>query len=286
MQGGTTLMGPIVLAGANPFVVFDATNNGTATISDSVTLGTGTNTWNINHGTASFDMVVSGAITGPGSFVKTGNGVLDLTGTNTYVGTTTVSAGKLAINGSITSNVTVDVGATLQGTGTITGNVDVFGFMAPGNSVGTTNITGTYEQHTGSTLNNEITPTVSDLVIATGNITIDAGATFALIPDPGIYTAGKSYPVLQSTGGTITGIFSNFTNTNPMVMGHLVYTPTEVFFQIDKTGLVLMLIPPPGNAGKVAAALDKIVAAGNTSLDPLIMTLVPLRGPQLVKITW
>jgi len=68
-----------------------------------------------------------------------------------------------------------------------------------------------------------------------------------------------------------------------MVMGHLVYTPTEVFFQIDKTGLVLMLIPPPGNAGKVAAALDKIVAAGNTSLDPLIMALVPLRGSQLMN---
>ncbi len=147
MQGGTTLMGPIVLAGANPFVVFDPTNNGTATISDTVTLGTGTNTWNIPHGTASFDMVVSGAITGPGSFVKTGNGVLNLAGTNTYVGTTTVSAGKLAINGSITSNVTVDAGATLQGTGTVIGNVDVFGFMSPGNSVGTTNVIGTYEQH-------------------------------------------------------------------------------------------------------------------------------------------
>jgi len=38
-----------------------------------------------------------------------------------------------------------------------------------------------------------------------------------------------------------------------------------------------------GNAAKVAAALGKIVASGNTSLDPLISTLVPLSHSQLVS---
>ncbi len=225
-------------------------------------------------------MQVSGAIS-MGSLTKTGAGLLNLTGTNTYVGPTIVQSGPLAVNGSITSNVTVNAGATLQGTGTVIGNVDVFGTMSPGNSVGTFNVNGTYTQETGSTLNNEITPTVSDLVSATGNIIIDAGATFALMPDPGVYTAGTIYPVMQSTGGAVSGTFSNLTNTNPMIMGHLVYTPTEVFFQIDKTGLVLM--STTGNAAKVAAALGKIVASGNTSLDPLISTLVPLSHSQLVS---
>ena len=76
---------------------------------------------------------------------------------------------------------------------------------------------------------------LSDLVNATGNITIDPGATFALMPDMGIYTAGTIYEVMQSTGGAVTGTFSNFTNTNPMVMGHLVYTPSGVFFEVGQS---------------------------------------------------
>lgn len=42
-----------------------------------------------------------GAISGPGSLTKAGAGTLLLTGTNTYSGQTTVSAGTLAVNGSI-----------------------------------------------------------------------------------------------------------------------------------------------------------------------------------------
>jgi autotransporter-associated beta strand protein len=49
---------------------------------------------------------VSGVIsgTGGGSLVKTGIGILALSGTNTYTGTTTVNAGALVVNGSIASS--------------------------------------------------------------------------------------------------------------------------------------------------------------------------------------
>jgi len=40
--------------------------------------------------------------------------------------------------------VTVNAGATLGGTGTIVGNVVNNGTVAPGNSIGTLNITGNY----------------------------------------------------------------------------------------------------------------------------------------------
>jgi autotransporter-associated beta strand protein len=278
LQTGTSITGPLDLSGSGSVVL--SGSSGTALIGGStLNLGGGTVTFNMGGSTGPV-MQVSSAMSN-GSLTVTGSGLLDLTGVNTYVGPTTVSSGTLAVNGSITSNTTVDVGATLQGTGTITGNVDVFGTMAPGNSIGTMNITGNYEQHPGSTLANEITPTSTDLVKATGNITIDPGATFALMPDPGIYTAGTIYEVMQSTGGAVTGTFSNFTNSNPMVMGRLFYTPTGVFFEINQTGLVLMATT--GNAAKVAAALDAVVASGNTSLNPLIMTLVPLNHSQLVS---
>ena len=58
------------------------------------------------------------------SFTKTGGSRLTLSGSNTYTGTTAVSAGTLLVTGALTSsNVTVESGASLGGTGTVGGNL-------------------------------------------------------------------------------------------------------------------------------------------------------------------
>jgi uncharacterized repeat protein (TIGR02543 family) len=62
------------------------------------------------------------------SLVKDGTGTWILTGANAYTGTTTVAAGKLLINGSLSSAdkpLNVLAGATLGGTGTIGRNVSI-----------------------------------------------------------------------------------------------------------------------------------------------------------------
>jgi autotransporter-associated beta strand protein len=60
-----------------------------------------------------------------------------LAGTSSYTGATTVSAGRLAVNGSIaaSSGVSVAAGATLGGTGTVAA-ITGAGLVAPGNSPG------------------------------------------------------------------------------------------------------------------------------------------------------
>ena len=50
-------------------------------------------------------------MSGSGALTKQGAGLLNLTGNNVVGGGTTVSAGTLAVNGSLTSNVTVARGA-------------------------------------------------------------------------------------------------------------------------------------------------------------------------------
>ena len=45
------------------------------------------------------DQTLSGVISGTGALTQSGAGTLELTGANTYSGTTTVSAGTLALNG-------------------------------------------------------------------------------------------------------------------------------------------------------------------------------------------
>lgn len=65
----------------------------------------------------------SGSVTGQGMLNKVGTGTLRLTGTRTSDGTTIVSGGTLLVDGSITSTggVSVETGATLGGTGNISG---------------------------------------------------------------------------------------------------------------------------------------------------------------------
>lgn len=72
---------------------------------------------------------------------KSGSGWLSLAGTNTYTGPTTVSAGILAVNGSLGSTaVSVANDAMLSGWGSIAGPVSVAagGILAPGNSSAST----------------------------------------------------------------------------------------------------------------------------------------------------
>jgi len=70
---------------------------------------------------------------------KVGTGKLTLSGSNTYSGATTVSAGLLLVNGSLTNSaVTVGTGGTLGGSGTLGALVAVQsgGVLSPGNSPG------------------------------------------------------------------------------------------------------------------------------------------------------
>ena len=86
----------------------------------------------------------AGVISNAGALTKSGAGTLTLTATNTYTGATTVAAGKLVVNGSISNSaVTVSNGAVLGGTGPVGATVvKSGGTIAPGNSPGIETING------------------------------------------------------------------------------------------------------------------------------------------------
>jgi autotransporter-associated beta strand protein len=100
---------------------------------------------------------VSAALTGAVGLTKTSNNSATLSGANTYTGPTSVNSGTLVVNGSVTSNVTVNAPAVLNGTGTFIGNVTGNGTVSPGitgvnNGVGRMHITGNLVPSAGGTL--------------------------------------------------------------------------------------------------------------------------------------
>ncbi|WP_268630039.1 autotransporter-associated beta strand repeat-containing protein, partial [Escherichia coli] len=95
--------------------------------------------------------VYSNNISGHGGLTKEGMGTLVMTGANTYAGPTLVNQGRLAINGSVTSDVSVQNGGIVGGSGTV-GSLTARrgGTVAPGNSIGTLNVAGNVSFEPGS----------------------------------------------------------------------------------------------------------------------------------------
>ena len=83
------------------------------------------------------DISYGGVISGIGKLVISGSGKVTLTGDNTLTGATTVSAGKLVVDGTLAGGLLgVAPGGTLGGHGQV-GAITLRGLVAPGNAAGT-----------------------------------------------------------------------------------------------------------------------------------------------------
>jgi subtilase-type serine protease len=89
------------------------------------------NTWSLN--TMIFDSEFANDISGTGGLIKSGVSTLIMSGNNTYSGNTVINKGRLEINGSLMSNVTVNAEGNLGGSGSINSNVDNYGLISNGN---------------------------------------------------------------------------------------------------------------------------------------------------------
>jgi fibronectin-binding autotransporter adhesin len=202
-----------VESGANLTVGTSLNVSGTAEL---VLASTASVIGSINY-SSSANSTIEGVIAGTDKTLTLNNSsaVLTLTGNNTYTGATTIDAGKLVVNGNISSSSLTSVasGATIGGSGTV-GDLTVSsgGFINPGNSPGILNVSGDYTQAglytaeiTGLTAGTE-----HDQINVTGSVDITGGSLTALFT-AGTYAANDLIFILLNDGvDAITGTYSGF----------------------------------------------------------------------------
>lgn len=193
---------------------------------------------------------LSNTVSGTGAFEKTGDGNLVLTGNSTYSGATEVSSGKLSVNGSLASVVSVGSGAVLGGSGTIGGaTVASGGTLSPGNSIGTLTSTGNVTFAGGSAYAVEIDASgSSDRLDVNGAITIGNNVNLVVTPlsSHSAYSLATQYAILTATGG-ISGVFSS-------VEENFAYLTAKVTKSADNGTAYLSFIRTSPETGLLAAA--------------------------------
>ncbi len=222
--------------------------------------------------------VYSNNISGHGGLTKEGMGTLVLTGNNTYSGPTLVNQGRLAVNGSVTSAVSVQSGGIVGGSGTV-GSLTARqgGTVAPGNSIGTLNVAGNVSFEPGSRYAVEVGPNgQSDRIQSSGSATIGGGEVAVTLENsPNLLTQsevrsllGQQYTILSAQQG-VSGQFDAVAPNYLFLGTGLSYQPTGVTLSVGRNGTSFASVAQTANERAAAAAADAL-AAGNPVYESLL----------------
>ena len=230
----------------------------TLTGGGTVSLSTAASAGAMTVGSGSFSGAIADGGAKPGSVTVAGPGTFTLSGTSTYTGPTTVNGGMLAVNGSIAgSEVTVNPGGTLGGTGTVGPTTIAGGRLSPGNSIGTLTVNGSLSFNPSSTYLVEVSPTAADRANATGTASL-GGAVQATLQS-GAYVP-KSYTILSGSG--LSGTFGSLAAAGvPFGLSAALSYGTNTV-DLNLTSVLAQTAGLNGNQAQVAGALDRGFNAG------------------------
>lgn len=212
------------------------------------------------------DTRYAGVLSGTGAFAKTGRGTLELSGdSSAFAGTTTVSAGTLAVGdtGALGGLVHVQNEATLTGSGTVGTAVLAGGAtLAPGAGVGTLKVQGDLTFSPGSSYRVEAAPDgSSDRVDVAGTARIEGGSVIHVGPD-GNFAPSMRYTILRA--GAVQGRFDTVASDYAYLSAGLDYSDPA---------MIQMTLERRDNAGSEIRFADLARSANQRAVANALETL-------------
>ncbi|MFN3521036.1 MAG: autotransporter domain-containing protein [Phenylobacterium sp.] len=213
----------------------------------------------------------SGVISGSGPLIKTGDGLLNLTGDSGFSGQVQIQGGRLAVNGSLAGGLaTVLEGAEIGGNGRIGGLiVRNRATAAPGNSIGKLSVATFVVFEKGSTYALEVDAAgANDRIAATGTATLEGGTVQVLAAD-GEYKPMTTYTILTADGG-VTGTFAGATTNLAFLSPELNYSADAVTLTLVRNDLTFASVAATPNQAAVGAVADQVFGYGSEVYDTLL----------------
>ena len=205
----------------------------------------------ISVGNNSASTTCSGALKGSGSLMKVGSGALALTGSSTFTGSTTVSQGKLVVDGWLTNSAVNVNGGTLGGSGNFKSiTVGALGTLAPGDSQGVMQLSGNLTLLSGAAMDFALdgVSTDDEVSLPSGTLLLNnqhfSDFTFTPLAGFGIGTynliAFESVSGnLASSRGTIDGLPASLAvSNNDLVLTVVPEPPTAALLGAGILGLI------------------------------------------------
>ena len=216
---------------------------------------------------------LNNVLSGAGLITKTGAGDLTLLGNSAaFAGTTQVTAGTLAVNGSLGGTLTVGNSARLAGTGSVGNTVFQSGAtVAPGgNTIGTLNVAGNLTLAQGSVYQlNAASDGRSDQLRVSGIAALQGGGVSVLAS--GNFQPSTSYSILTANGG-VSGQFAGATTDMAFLDPFLTYSPQNVTLRLQRNNVNFQNIAQTSNQRAAAGALSAL------QIGPLYSAVVALNA--------
>jgi autotransporter-associated beta strand protein len=259
-------------------VHYDGVGTLTVTITDT-TNGQTTGAMNISA-------VVPGS--SANSLIQSGSGTTNLTANDTYIGNTTISAGLLAVDGTLTSSpISIASGGTLGGTGTVGAfSASSGGTVSPGDTAGAiaTLTTGSITLSSGSTYQVDIGATTSDSLAAGSNSVNLGSATLGLNLPASVHPALNQIYTIIISNNAVTGTFSGLAQGGTVTVNNYQFTISytggdgsahDVVLKVTSTpstAVHLAFLAQPGNTTAGATVSPAVTVAVEDSNNNVITT--------------